>query len=842
MNPQVKPNPAESVLGAEMKDSEKATVAKLDAQERGFAVSKDEVPVIEQGSIDWRLLVRRFVESTSFTVMMAVTTIYALFGDDIRLLAFRKPADDVFYGLSSAALFLFALEIGLSVYAFGRSYLHSFYFWLDVVATLSLIPDIGWIWEPMVGANNDSTNTGALRAGRASRAGTRAGRIVRIVRLVRLIRIAKVFKMLSKKRGGAGAMSDTASVRTGHAHEEIEEPSQVGKKLSDLTTRRVILIVLAMVMLLPIFDGSLDTNSNELQTEGLELLHRFPQDLNVSADVFKESVQQYVRGTDSPLYISICSSGCKNVWSDATIKEWVTDTRFDDGDGNFVETSNPDSDWDASDLRSLDDIDDDWRTAERTLVEVTACYTDDHALNSSASAVCYSKAYFDLRSQTTFDALMSIFKTLFVMIVLSVGAILFTRDAESLVIRPIERMVSTVEAMAKNPLMQFESGDDRASAASEQYETSLLEATLRKIASLLQVGLGAAGSEIIAKNISDGGELQPLIKGRKVYAVFGFCDIRCFTDTTECLQEDVMVFVNIIGEIVHSAVHQFGGAANKNIGDAFLLVWKLPSELPPDGLGVGKDLSGIEFNSKCSSFYEALPAPPLVRMADNALASFLKVIVDIHHANEHGSLAPYATRPEIKGRFEDTFSVKMGYGLHVGWAIEGAIGSSFKIDASYLSPHVNLSSRLEAATKQYATPLLMSGSFFALLSEHARRRCRRLDRVTVKGSKAPMELYTFDVCNFPMAFAQPPMKRLLFHVDPKVQALQADVPDDFFVAFEQAVSHYLDGDWGKAKAALDQALALRPHDGPSETLQSVMSETDYVAPESWPGYRVLTEK
>ena len=30
-----------------------------------------------------------------------------------------------------------------------------------------------------------------------------------------------------------------------------------------------------------------------------------------------------------------------------------------------------------------------------------------------------------------------------------------------------------------------------------------------------------------------------------------------------------------------------------------------------------------------------------------------------------------------------------------GWAIEGAIGSEYKIDASYLSPHVNMASRLE---------------------------------------------------------------------------------------------------------------------------------------------------
>ena len=43
----------------------------------------------------------------------------------------------------------------------------------------------------------------------------------------------------------------------------------------------------------------------------------------------------------------------------------------------------------------------------------------------------------------------------------------------------------------------------------------------------------------------------------------------------------------------------------------------------------------------------------------------------------------------------------MGFGLHIGWAIEGAIGSEQKIDESYLSPNVNMAARLEAATKQY---------------------------------------------------------------------------------------------------------------------------------------------
>ena len=90
------------------------------------------------------------------------------------------------------------------------------------------------------------------------------------------------------------------------------------------------------------------------------------------------------------------------------------------------------------------------------------------------------------------------------------------------------------------------------------------------------MGFGEAGSEIIAQNISSG-DLNATIPGRKNNAIFGFCDIRNFTDATEVLQEDVMVFVNKIAEVVHKTVDKFGGSANKNIGDAFLLVWKIPN-------------------------------------------------------------------------------------------------------------------------------------------------------------------------------------------------------------------------------------------------------------------------
>jgi class 3 adenylate cyclase len=40
-----------------------------------------------------------------------------------------------------------------------------------------------------------------------------------------------------------------------------------------------------------------------------------------------------------------------------------------------------------------------------------------------------------------------------------------------------------------------------------------------------------------------------------------------------------MLFVNEIAEITHGVIDRFCGAANKNIGDAFLLVWKYSEDM-----------------------------------------------------------------------------------------------------------------------------------------------------------------------------------------------------------------------------------------------------------------------
>ena len=77
-----------------------------------------------------------------------------------------------------------------------------------------------------------------------------------------------------------------------------------------------------------------------------------------------------------------------------------------------------------------------------------------------------------------------------------------------------------------------------------------------------------------------------------------------------------------------------------------------------------------------------------------ALFSYIKIIARI---NKYTHIRKYRQNPDLLNRIKD-YQVRMGFGLHTGWAIEGAIGSYFKIDASYLSPNINLAARLEVAT------------------------------------------------------------------------------------------------------------------------------------------------
>ena len=117
----------------------------------------------------------RLIESNLVTGFMTVATIYALYSSDVLVLGFQKSADRLFTVFSSICFFLFFIEIILQCWV-RESYLRiptlkglqhayydailapryvdkinillkacqvgSFYFWLDVISTVSMIFEV----------------------------------------------------------------------------------------------------------------------------------------------------------------------------------------------------------------------------------------------------------------------------------------------------------------------------------------------------------------------------------------------------------------------------------------------------------------------------------------------------------------------------------------------------------------------------------------------------------------------------------------------------------------------------------------------------------------------------
>lgn len=75
---------------------------------------------------------------------MTVITLYALFGDDIRILCTDKDGDEIFWIFNIISMFAFIVEIIISSLV-KKDYWLGFFFWLDVISTASLILDIGYI-------------------------------------------------------------------------------------------------------------------------------------------------------------------------------------------------------------------------------------------------------------------------------------------------------------------------------------------------------------------------------------------------------------------------------------------------------------------------------------------------------------------------------------------------------------------------------------------------------------------------------------------------------------------------------------------------------------------------
>ena len=224
------------------------------------------------------------------------------------------------------------------------------------------------------------------------------------------------------------------------------------------------------------------------------------------------------------------------------------------------------------------------------------------------------------------------------------------------------------------------------------------------------------------------GDVNPMIPGKKVCAIYGFCDVRNFTGLTEILQEKVMVFVNDI----HQYAFEYGGNANKNIGDAFLLVWKFDNR--------------FTYTSKKNNELKVYNCEQVNQICDMALISILKMFAGIEKSKE---IKKFKNIERLIEKF-GTNSVKIGFGIHLGWSIEGAIGSNFKIDASYLSPNCNMASTCEEKTKDYGVDIVMTDKFVENLSDEAQKNTRILD--INYDEEEPIGFYTIDFDTNPLMY------------------------------------------------------------------------------------------
>ncbi|KAJ1436114.1 hypothetical protein B484DRAFT_261354, partial [Ochromonadaceae sp. CCMP2298] len=161
---------------------------------------------------------------------------------------------------------------------------------------------------------------------------------------------------------------------------------------------------------------------------------------------------------------------------------------------------------------------------------------------------------FDAKARSVEEAVKSMYSTCTILVLLVAGVYFFTSNVNRVVIRPIERLVDLVTRMSEDPLGYHYKTMGVKEGFVDGMETTVLLRTITKIGALMKVGFGEAGASVIAKNLaaSSGGRLNLMGPGEMIHSIFGFCDVRQFTDTTECLQEEVMLFVNRIAHILHS--------------------------------------------------------------------------------------------------------------------------------------------------------------------------------------------------------------------------------------------------------------------------------------------------
>lgn len=719
-----------------------------------------------------------------------------------------------------------------------------------------------------------------------------------------------------------------------------QQESQVGKRLSELTTRRVILVILGMLIAMPLLEHSAwlqESNSAQYGASNVGVYFQAAWDADkeqnhtgsintLAHQAYEDALLRYIFyhpftvlagqvqfttiiarlywiGVVSPPAYEQRAREMASLTS-TKVREWGAEhaTRF--GTLTSAQHAALALPWDLdcskgesplfgialmrNELKDAAVCPQDLRNQEKLRFQPQLTSAD----NPDQVQPVF---YFDLRPFIRDAALNRIFLTLFIMCLLVWGAVMFTSDANRVVVQPVENMIKRVEMIRADPLIAIKMADEEfknemiaksnearqkkevvktfcfnlltcslcGAENNEPMETVILEKTIIKLGSLLVLGFGEAGAGIIGHNLrgADSAGVNAMVPGTRLECVIGMARVCDFSVAVEVLQSKIMNFVNQISEIVHGVCSAMHGAPNKNLGETFLVIWRM--EQPIVSLESSEDP-------------EVLVTPHSRRVAEMSVVAFAKVLGALH---ESPVLATYRGHPGLQYKMHkqsnSKYRVNLSFGLHRGWAIEGAVGSEFKIDASYLSPNVSIASSVERATTIYGVQLIVAQSVVEICDKSIMSKCRLIDHVLITGSVIPMELYCVDLdylsvevsTDKPLTTVWNTRNRYkarqflefekssklsgdgksitgLFDTDPVLKTMRERYTTEFLQLFNMGYENYVEGEWEVAKHHFNRAQdALGARDGPSAALLRYMQlPYKFEAPRTWRGVRELDHR
>mmetsp|Transcript_18182 Transcript_18182/g.32588 ORF Transcript_18182/g.32588 Transcript_18182/m.32588 type:complete len:831 (-) Transcript_18182:1201-3693(-) len=824
--------------------------------------AKEKAPRSDDEEAKIRSRVRDFIDGQMVTIVMTCFTLWALFGDDIRLYATDKPADMYFFVSFNVMLVFFVVEIFLTSVVVD-DYKYSFFFWLDVIAAVSLIPDIPYIIDGLVivfgsipaNANADfSPNSNGPAAVIASR-------VLKSFRLIRLVRIVKLYKYFTKssteeeEQRLREAQKQAQNVRQAAMNKEMD-PTLLGKRLSDLTTKRVIIGVLLMIIILPILQVMPSDNT---MYYGLQQIFWMGRSSCLSVDEIACSDSQRNWITEAGWYDLIYryskSSELEEGSSDRMPLLWLKVPNYlENGEITEIEYV-PDVSLNMT-LDYLWEQDDDCagvivpdechlRHSEMTLAVYSpeVCVDEDY----EGCDKLRTFARFNSRTSSREDALINIFTTIFIGIILAVASIMFTIDTQKIVIGPITKMVLIIKSLADDPLKKPETKVDDKELQDEtelkiEAQTVLLEETIKRISVMLQFSFGEDGAQILSKNMSGEGELNLMRPGTRLDVIAGVFSMNNFSEITEALQDEATLYFNKVASIIHGCCVEWNGLPCKNEAGTVLILWRLPEVTDRDR--DDDDLSN--------------PVMKRTDISNRSLVAAIKVIAELRRSVD---IQAYKTHPKILSRFGSSFSPSLTISLHNGMALEGVIGSEYKIDPIYLSPQIELAYHMIEISEVYDTSIIMTEDFYGYLSVKAKSCCRRVDTIVTKFPREPFGIYCYDLTNDEPSYVPEEHKMgqliklqeldsvnvesfqhkgvdYMFTLDSDIVVLQRQLHQiSFFEDFRSAYAAYMSGEWTEAITLLEEGLKRRSEDGPSLSLLRYMQSTAGKPPEDWPRYR-----